>query len=342
MSKTPLKINLDSLKERKGWKRHEVNQGDNVYRVLPPFGESSDGYAYRRWVVAWLTDPQSGRRRPYASPRSFGEDACPVTEYIARLEKKREAIETELKAQGLSKEEIRDQLKPISDVIWTTKPKATYVYNACNKAGEVGLLELKKTAHDAMKKQMMQYVTDYGQDPTSLLSEDDDSGVWFKIRREGEGTSTEYSVSKSQAKEKTAKGISYIDDRDPLPQNVVDNYDNLGYDLTTLYKRMSYEELKDVLMANLSVIYQQNPDAAVDGFLVEEDELPAPTPIKKAQAPAAKKITTRFDDADDEDTTPWEDKKLVAQAKKPTAPASKARASSDDDIFSYAESLLDN
>ena len=132
MSKMPLKINLDSLKERKGWKRHEVNQGDNVYRVLPPFGENSDGYAYRRWVIAWLSDPQTGRRRPYASTRSFGEDACPITEYISRLEKKRESLEADLKSQGLSKEEIKDQLKSISDVIWTTKPKAIYG-GICNR-----------------------------------------------------------------------------------------------------------------------------------------------------------------------------------------------------------------
>ena len=358
MSKSTLRINLDSLKERKDWKRHQINQGDNVYRILPPFGENSDGYAYRRWVVAWLTDPQTGRRRPYSSPRSFGEDACPVTEYISRLEKKRETIEAQLKAEGLSREEIRETLKPISDVIWTTKPKAVYVYNACNKAGEVGLLELKKTAHDAMKKQMMQYVTDYGQDPTSLLSEDDDAGVWFKIRRDGEGTNTEYSVSKNQAKEKTAKGISYIDDRDPLPQNVVDNYDNLGYDLTTLYKRFEYGELREVLMANIAHLVAECPEALIEGFEVET----APAPLKKASpaAVAKKPIATRFDDIDEDDepaprstakptnasvvhhlesTPPWESKSS-APAKK--APASKPRSQADDEIFAYAESLLDN
>ncbi len=52
-----IRLNTDSLKERKEWKRHKVNDGDNVFRILPPFGEASNGYPYHRWVIAWLADP---------------------------------------------------------------------------------------------------------------------------------------------------------------------------------------------------------------------------------------------------------------------------------------------
>lgn len=347
MVKTNLKINLDSLKERKDWKRHAVNQGENIYRILPPFGDAAEGYPYRRWVIAWLMDPQTGRKRPYASPRSFAADAaCPVSEYISLVEKKKEALEASLKNRGASRDELKEALKSYADVLWTIKPKSSYIYNACNKAGEVGLLELKKTAHDAMKKQMMQYVTDYGQDPTSLASEADDSGVWFKITREGEGTGTEYSVSKNQTKKKTSEGIVWVDDRDSLPDNVVDNYDNLGYDLTTLYKPMSYEDLKDILMANLANIYAQYPELMVEGF---ETEAPAPKPAaakpvqKRAEepefkAPVKKPLNIRFDDNDDED-----DVKPAPKVSKPAETRSKnAQPQSDDEIFKFAESLLDN
>lgn len=346
MAKSNLKLNLDSLKERKDWKRHPVNQGENIYRVLPPFGEASEGYPYRRWVIAWLSDPQTGRRRPYASPRSFGADsACPVSEYISIVEKKKEALEASLKNRGASKEDLREALKPYADVLWTIKPKATYIYNACNKAGEVGLLELKKTAHDAMKKQMMQYVTDYGQDPTSLASDPDDAGIWFKIRRDGEGTNTEYSVAKNQAKKKTSEGIVWVDDRDPLPTNIVDNYESLGYDLTTLYKRQSYDELKEVLMANLANLYVQYPELEVEGFEVAPAKTTKPTPVAKVdddveeyRAPVKKPLNIRFDDDDADEEAPQPAKKA-----KPAQPAAKStKPSSDDDVFAFAESLLDN
>lgn len=341
MVKSNLKLNLESLKERKEWKRHAVNQGENIYRILPPFGENSDGYAYRRWVIAWLSDPQTGRRRPYASPRSFGEDACPVYEYVSLLEKKKERVEAALKAKNASREDVKEALKPFTDILWNIKPKASYVYNACNKSGEVGLLELKKTAHDAMKKQMMQYVTDYGQDPTSLSSETDDSGIWFKIRREGEGTNTEYSVDKNQAKKKTSDGIVWVDDRDALPTNVVDNYDSLGYDLTTIYKRHSYDELRQVLMANLAALYAQYPEARVEGFELETKEEPKLVSAAPAKTAAPKKaISTRFDDVDEED----EDKTVTAAPRpKATQPVKSAKATQqDDEIFAFAESLLND
>jgi hypothetical protein len=345
MAKSNLRLNLDSLKERKEWKRHPINQGENIYRVLPPFGENSDGYAYRRWVIAWLADPQTGRRRPYASPRSFATDsACPVSEYVSLVEKKREALEASLKNRGASRDDLKEALKPYADVLWTIKPKASYIYNACNKAGEVGLLELKKTAHDAMKKQMMQYVTDYGQDPTSLASEPDDAGIWFKIRRDGEGTNTEYSVAKNQTKKKTSEGIVWVDDRDQLPTNVVDNYDSLGYDLTTLYKPHSYEELKEILMVNLANLYAQYPELEVEGFEIEASKPTKPVKIAKVEheeveeykAPIKKQLNIRFDDEDDEAPAPVAVKKTAAPAK------STKQSSSDDEIFAFAESLLDN
>ena len=342
MVKSNLRLNLESLKERKEWKRHAVNPGENIYRILPPFGENSDGYAYKRWVIAWLADPQTGRRRPYASPRSFGEDACPVSEYVSLLEKKKEKLEAALKGRGASREETKEALKSFNDVLWNIKPKASYVYNACNKAGEVGLLELKKTAHDAMKKQMMQYVTDYGQDPTSLVSEPDDSGIWFKIRRDGEGTDTEYSVAKNQSKKKTAEGIVWVDDRDSLPTNVMENYDSLGYDLTTIYKRHSYDELRQVLLANLANLYAQYPEARMDGFDAgsdEEEEVIAPIPKLKTTPKNA--ISTRFDDVDDLDGE--DEPKVVSKSKVVTAaPKISKSQHQDDEIFAYAESLLDN
>jgi hypothetical protein len=345
----PIKINTDSLKQRRDWKRHAINAGENIYRVLPPFGEEANGYPYRRWVIAWMNDPETGRRRPYASPRSFGEDACPVTEYAAALEKKRDDIEAALKAKGVDKDTIKEKLKPFGQVLWEIKPKASYVYNAANKAGEVGLLELKKTAHDGMKKTMMQYITDYSQDPTSLNSDQEDAGVWFKIKKEGESTNTEYSVEKNQTKKKTSEGLVFVDDRSELPQNIVDNYESLAYDLGTIYKRHTYEELMLVLQANLAAVYAKYPVARIAGFESASIEVSGEeveeAPVVKAAAPTAKKAvpTLKLDDVDDE----ADEAAPVVAAKPATAKATPikaapAKSKMGDDVFDYAESILNS
>ena len=363
-----IRLNTDSLRERKEWKRHKVNDGDNVFRILPPFGEASNGYPYHRWVIAWLADPNTGRRRPYASPYSFGEKTCPVSEFCSLIEKKRDdigaQISVSLKEKGLTEEQIKvklqEKLKIFNETLFALKPKAVFIYNACNKSGELGLLELKKTAHDAMKKQMMQYVKDYNQDPTSLNSEPDDSGVWFNVKRTGRNKETEYSVEKRQVKirDQQTGRTSWADDQEALSENIVENFNDIGYDLTSIYKRIAYDDLKEALLANLAEVYKDNPILMVPGFEIEgledepieeeRDEEPVkPAPVKQVapvkQAAPVKKVTTKFemdsDDIDDVEEAPAP-KTVVRQPVAAVKPQ-KQRSADNDAIFDYAEKLLE-
>lgn len=340
-----IKVNLDALKPKREWVRHKVEEGNNIFRFLPPFGEEANGYPYRRWMVIWgLNDPDSGRLRPYASPITSDEKACPVMEFVKALQEKAETLKSELKAQGASDEQVKDRLKALNKTIGSLRPKGVYAWNAVDKAGKVGLLEIKSTAQKKLKALMSDYINDYGQDPTSVNSADDDSGVWFNIKRTGKGFDTEYDVEKVQQKQKVNGSLTFVDDRSPLPDSVVENWQDQAYDLASIYQRKSYDEIRNVLMANLADIVSECPDAGdIPGFsladhqLLEDqthvqDSAPASAP---AQKPAGSKpITTRFDDDDDED---GEDV-IKASAPKST-PAPKA---GDDDIFALADGILND
>jgi hypothetical protein len=301
-----IKLNLDSLKSRREWKRHKVKDGHNIYRILPPFGETSNGYPYRKWQIIWgLTDPESGRARPFASSMT-AEKRCPVTEFVAQLKKRAETMKAQLQASGVSEEDTKARLKDLNELVGNITPKTVYIYNAADKSGEVGLLELKSTAHKDIKTEMNQYIQDYNQDPTSLGSADDDSGVWFDIQRTGEGFKTEYKAEKFQTRVKNASGISFIDDRSPLPEAVVENYNNLAYDLSSVYQLKTYDQLLEVLNYNLPGIVDMVPDAD----LTVEPTLSAATPVTKlatnaaptkTAAKPASRVTTRLDDEDDVD-----------------------------------------
>jgi len=300
-----IKLNLDSLKSRKEWKRHKVKDGHNIYRILPPFGEASNGYPYRKWQIIWgLTDPENGRARPFASSMT-SEKRCPITEYVNQLKTRAETMTSKLKADGVSEEDIRARLKDLQDLIGNLIPKTVYVYNAADKGGEVGLLELKSTAHKEMKEKMNKYIQDYNQDPTSLNSADDDAGVWFDVVRSnatGKFRDTKYEVEKVQTKVKGPNGvIQFVDDRSPLPDSIVENYDNLAYDLSSIYQAKTYEELQEVLDANMPGIIELVPDAnlAVEpGFAAAAK--PAAKQAAPASRPAASHIKTRLDDNDDD------------------------------------------
>jgi len=333
-----IKINLDSLKTRREWKRHKVKDGSNVYRILPPFGESSNGYPYKKWQIIWgLQDPESGRARPFASSIT-SEKKCPVTEYVAELKKKAESLKSQLAAAGVDEETSKNRLSALNKLISDLNPKTVYIYNAADKSGDVGLLEIKSTAQKKMKAEMSQYIQDYNQDPTSLLSEDTDSGLWFNITRTGMGRDTEYDVKKMQIKTKNpATGkISFEDDRSPLPDAVVENYANLAYDLGSVYQVKSYDELAEVLEANMASLIELCPDADLGASTTVVKSAPKATPAQAAvQKPVGTKtVTLKMDDDEEQEEAP------VAA---PTRTAVKAQATTvDDDFLAEADALLNS
>jgi hypothetical protein len=331
MANTKIKLNLDSLKARRDWKRHKVKDGHNVFRILPPFGEASNGYAYRKWQIIWgLTDPETGRARPFASSMT-SEKKCPVTEYVQLLKKKAEKIKGQLQAAGNDEETIKEKMKDFNGFIGDINPKTIYVYNAADKAGEVGLLELKSTAHKDMKKEMSSYVNEVNQDPTSLNSNADDSGVWFDVIREGQGFKTEYSVKRCQNRVKNGAKVSYEDDQTPLPESVVENYDNLAYDLSAIYQIKTYEELQEILNANMANLIDLCPEADLsDEQFHEALQSELRKPAVEAVSKSTKTITTRFDDADD-DAPPVKSK-----------PRATGTATVTDDFMDEADAILNS
>jgi hypothetical protein len=231
-------------------------------------------------------------------------------------------------------------------------PKTTYLYNAADKSGTIGLLELKSTAHKKMKACMNDYIRDYNQDPTSLLSEDEDSGVWFNVKRTGDGFDTEYDVEKVQMKQKDAAGkLSFVDDRTALPEVVVQNFDQLAYDLSSVYKANSYDDLNEILQANLDTFYKVCPEADLtvpvdlDAEDAEQEAAAGPAAtvktanIRVTQTSATSTVkptgkapvALKLQDADDEDApTP------KATVKKATP----APVMDDDDFMAQADAIL--
>lgn len=337
MSTSRIKINLDSLKTRREWKRFKVKDGSNVYRILPPFGEASNGYPYRKWQIIWgLQDPESGRARPFASSMT-SEKKCPITEYVNLLKKKAESLKSQLAAAGVDEETAKERLGALNKLISDLNPKTIYIYNAADKAGEVGLLEIKSTAQKKMKAEMSQYIQDYNQDPTSLSSDDTDSGLWFNITRAGLGRDTEYDVKKMQIKTKNpATGkITFEDDRSPLSDAVVENYNNLAYDLSSVYQVKSYDELAEILEANMASLVEICPDADLNETVVVK---PAVTkmvaPAKTVAKPVGTKtVTLKMDDEDEEQEEP------VA---KTVTRSARVQATADDDFLAEADALLNS
>ncbi len=343
-----ININMDSLRQRREWKRHKITDGDNIYRVLPPFGDvnTHNNWPFRKWTVVWnLVDPKTGRSRPFGSPM-LTEKRCPATEYVDKLVKKADGMSAKLKAEGLPEKEIKERLAFINQVIRDIRPRHVYAYNAANKANEVGILELKPTAHKGLQKEMMQYIKDYNQDPTSLNGDQDDSGVWFKISREGTSFDTEYKVGKNQTKQKINGSVVFVDDRSPLSDSVREGYDDMGYDLASCYQVKSYDELKEILLLNIKEWTKDGRDEIiVEGFdpsgvgsTSDTDTPPWEPETPAVSTKPAKSVALKVElDGEEEDV------QVTPSAK--TAPASRGKSAkdlNDDEVFAMAKGILDD
>jgi hypothetical protein len=350
---TKIKINQDSLKPTREWKRLAIKEGSNIFRFLPPFGEAAQGYPYKKWVICWsLIDPKSGRMRPYASP-IMTEKRCPITEWVKAINKKMEVVKGDLTTKGYNEQQSKEVLKPYSKVINAYQPRIGYVWNAVDKSGNVGLLELKSTAQKKIKELMTAYIRDYNQDPTSINSDIDDSGVWFDIIRTGQGFNTEYDAKKVQLMTKTNGQLTYVDDRSPLPESITSRWEDMAYDLSSLYPLVTYDELKNVLMWNMPEILKEYPEAEVAEFTPTANpnitSIPNEIPRASTSVPALK-----LEDNDDipdfalpKETPLTPPLKSVQLQLDPAVPVQEPlksaapQAQTNDEIFAMANSILD-
>jgi len=309
MTENKIRINKDALNPGQKTNWFYLKNGTSTFRILPPKVESN-GYPFKKWILSWgLIDPQRGSLRPYVSALMSG-NFCPLDDYYKKLKLKIENMTSEqkkLSEDDPKKADLTNRIKKLNKYAFSMKLKYSYIYNAVDQSGKVGLLVAPFTVHRQLQKVMLEYINTYGQDPTSLLDLPNDSGVWIKITRSGEGFDTEYVVSKNQitVKDETG-GILYKDDRSALPKEIQERYfAEMCRDLDSLYTPSTIEELNSVLMLNLKNRAQENPDILVPGYdnfdnvkavVIENKEQPVNQQVSQPTIAPSQPITTKIQD----------------------------------------------
>lgn len=293
-------LNLDGMKTgtKRDITRFKVTEGSHIYRILPPFGTDHQRKASRQIQLHWGFYKADGTTSPLPCSYPF-EGTCPICNHVKDLEgmaDKEKSLGNTETAEGI--------LKDVSGI----KVKRSFLLNAANKNGEVGVLEIPKTAHDQMIELMREYLNKYGKNPTSLKD-----GVWFVFSRSGKGFNTTYKVSinKSMVTLEDGDQVEKVD-RSPLAQNIQDNYEQLAYDIHTMYKPIKSTDLRRILDGE-----------AIDEVIVRENKKQEP---KKEEAPVAPATSSAKQAAP----------ATKAEPKKETAPATSV---TDPDLDNWMEML---
>ena len=302
-------LNLDGMASanRREIKRFKVTEGSHLYRILPPFGTDHQKRASRQIQLHWGYETSDGKKRPLVCSYST-EGSCPICIKVKSLEEELKS----LKDSGADEEEIKE----LEQVISARRVKRSFLLNAANKEGEVGVLEIPKTAHDQLLDLMREQITKFAKNPTSLKD-----GVWFLFTRSGKGFKTEYKVAVNKAIVKVDGEDLERVDRTSLAPSIIDGYESLAYDIHSMYKPQAAEDLARIVNGEPidHVFKREKPKAEA---APSEEEAPAPQP-KKA-APAAEKP------------------KAAAPEKKAAKPAAKAPVAvetSEDDDSTWMDAL---
>lgn len=301
-------LNLDGMASatRREIKRFKVTEGSHMYRILPPFGTDHQKRASRQIQLHWGYETSDGKKRPLVCSYT-SEGSCPICIKVKSLE---EELKT-MKDSGADEEEIKE----LEQVISARRVKRSFLLNAANKEGEVGVLEIPKTAHDQLLDLMREQITKFAKNPTSLKD-----GVWFLFTRSGKGFKTEYKVSVNKAIVKVDGEDLERVDRTPLAPSIIDGYESLAYDIHSMYKPQASEDLARIVNGEpIDQVFKREQRKAETSVSSPEEEAPAqpkktaPVTEKPAKAVAEKKVAkpaakapVAVETSEDDDST-WMD-----------------------------------
>ncbi len=300
-------LNLDGMAStnRREIKRFKVTEGSHMYRILPPFGADHQRRASRQIQLHWGYETSDGKKRPLVCSYA-AEGSCPICIKVKSLEEELKS----LKDSGADEEEIKE----LEQVISSRRVKRSFLLNAANKEGEVGVLEIPKTAHDQLLDLMREQITKFAKNPTSLKD-----GVWFLFTRSGKGFKTEYKVFVNKAIVKVDGEDLEKADRTSLAPSIIDGYESLH----SMYKHQASEDLARIVNGE-----------PIDHVFKREQRKAEVAPEEEANAPQLKKVT------------PAVAKPVQAAApvpeKKPVKPAAKAPVAvetSEDDDSTWMDAL---
>lgn len=319
-------------KRKNNWR---ITDGDNIYRILPPLGKlaASGGWAVFE-ALHWGYRGSKGMR-PFKCifKKKFKSDMvlvqCPECSKIAEYKKLEEdAIEAKA-GEGLTKEQIKEAVKPLSDWLFSHNLDKKWYVNAMKEDGSIGRLAMPHKMYQALQERIQKVINEDGIDPIAV-----DGGVYFVMTRTGKGVQTAFSVDVQYTQElvngRKVKAVKPA----PLTEEMLAKVAADAYDLSDSFRSLKYEEIKRLVDSGgdpdeVDHVFS-SPDAGDESEPEPETGAVASTPKMNALA-KPKPVEQLTENADIEAQVRAEIAARVAT--KPKIPPEKSEPQSDDDFI---------
>ncbi len=242
------KVNADNAYWR-------VKDGDNVYRVLPPFGKLKDypnKWCYYEQII-WGFKGTNGKMRPFRSPEQKQNGkvtlACPAIKWITSMVTAEAEALKALKERkpALAKDEIENLMKVHKDFTERFKIDKHFTVNVLRQDGQIGRLKLKikhKQAFEAFCKEM---VAKKNINPISATG-----GLWINFKKTKTGQSRNdiaYTVE-AVMETKTIDGEEFSTlKKAPLTDEVIKRMKTEAFELADSYKELTVDQVEQLVFS---------------------------------------------------------------------------------------------
>ena len=257
-------LNLDGLTAGSGgfgnFTNHKITDGDNIFRILPPFGTNHNGLPMAEWYLHWGFTDDQGNKKVLVCTKRF-EKFCPICQQANTLRDTMSEIvrEFEYEADGRTKvawknvpKELAVKHNEVKEQFDAIRAQRGYYYNALDESGTVGVLKIPKTAKDGLNEKIKDAVKRLGFNPLSLRD-----GCAFNIKRVRTGPNNfdvEYKVELVKVAVKDAAGdIVEKTPRSSVSEDLIQNFSERAYDIHTLYTVRPSSDLAKIMQGDTSV-----------------------------------------------------------------------------------------
>lgn len=270
-------MELGKAKYGSGKKVFKIQDGDNVFRILPPMGKLAKSGKWNQYYrVEWGYKNSAGKNRPFQDVRVVNFDTKMVeVESAAHL--RREALKaklTELVAEfrkDPKNETLKQQLLDTKEAVKRFNLDAKYYMNAIDLNGQIGLLKVGSRAFKALKVEIDK-LRKKGIDPLSV-----ENGRFFNFNRSnatGNFQDTAYQVTVFKENVQVNGETLERDKVHKLDESIISRLSEEAFELSGMYPELTAEQVGDIVKNGATAVDKHL--GAGDGRNESEDDEVAP------------------------------------------------------------------
>jgi hypothetical protein len=251
-----------------------LEQGDNYYRILPPYGSLAvEGRYSHYWAFHGGFKNSEGITQMFRCIEKKDKNKvitthCPVCDLVASLMLQHENAKSMIATGQVTKEQVDafwdQQIFPI-------KAQKAFFVNAVNQQGEVGVLQLPYKAHQALDQLLKTAPGDanIGLDLTGMR------GGWVKIKKvQPFKGSKDVTFGAEVVYERTSAGLA-VKTHDLTPEFIQTAVIPNARDLLTLFRSISPEDVAALAACQTT----QDRAKTVDRVFGKKEPQPAENPL---------------------------------------------------------------